>query len=270
MNKLYIFEGIPGSGKTTTASWLTEFLTDNGQNAHLFLEGNPDHLADFESVACLTKSQLNELEKEYPIIRKIAIEKQNWFFISYTPFKENNPSLHKILQNYDVYELPVETFCEVALMRWQEFSERVESENKVYILECCFLQNPFTFLLAKHNVSKELIFNHVNKIAKIIAKINPVIFYFEQDNIRESINRVRSERSVEWFEFLTWYYTEQGYGKSHGLKGEKGVIHFLEERKILEKELLGQLKIKSLILNNSEFNWEKCKDLIQSDLQLFV
>lgn len=261
-SKLYIVEGIPGSGKTTTATWLAEKLNEQGKNAHLFLEGDPKHPADYESVACLNENQISEIEKNYPLIRTYAVHKDKWFFIPYTSFSESNPDLHNALQKFDVYELSVADYCEVTLMRWQEFAELAEAEDKVYVLECCFLQNPFTFLLAKHNVAKEDIFAHIANIEKKINKLNPVILYFEQDNIKESLDRVRKERSEDWFQFITWYYTEQGYGQSRGIAGETGVLHFLEERKELEKEVLQHLTIKSLLINNSKFDWDMCKEQI--------
>jgi hypothetical protein len=262
ISKLYIVEGIPGSGKTTTANWLAKELNEQGKDAHLFLEGDPKHPADYESVACLSENQIDEMEQDFPFIRNFAELKDKWFFIPYASFSESNPDLHKVLQKFDVYELSVADFCEVTLMRWKEFAEMAEAEDKVYVLECCLLQNPFTFLLAKHNVSEEEITAHIEKIAKKISKLNPVILYFEQDNIKESLDRVRKERSEEWFEFLTWYYTEQGYGQSRGLAGEKGVLHFLTERKKLEKECLGKLDSRSLIVNNSNFDWDRCKEQI--------
>jgi hypothetical protein len=266
IRKLYIVEGIPGSGKTTTAMWLAKVLSEQGKDTHLFLEGNPKHPADYESVACLNENQLLELEKEFPFIRNFGVNKDKWFFIQYASLSESNSDLHKALQKFDVYELSVENFCEVTLLRWQEFAELAEAEDKVYVLECCFLQNPFTFLLAKHNVSAEVIFTHIEKIAMKIANLDPVILYFEQDNIKESLDRVRKERSIEWFEFLTWYYTGQKYGQSQGLAGETGVLHFLEERKKLEKGCLKQLELKSLILNNSNFDWDTCKDRILASI----
>jgi hypothetical protein len=266
IRKLYIVEGIPGSGKTTTAMWLAKVLSEQGQDTHLFLEGNPEHPADYESVACLNENQLHEMEKEFPFIRNFGVHKDRWFLIPYASLSESNPDLHKALQKLDVYELSVEDFCEVTLLKWQEFAELAETENKVYVLECCLLQNPFTFLLAKHNVSAEVIFAHIEKVAKKIANLDPIILYFEQDNIKESLDRVRKERSIEWFEFLTWYYTGQKYGLSLGLAGETGVLHFLEERKKLEKGCLRQLELKCLILNNSNFDWDTCKEQILASI----
>jgi hypothetical protein len=268
--KLFIIEGIPGSGKTTTATWLANVLRDQGKETQLFLEGNPHHPADYESVACLNEQQFNELETEFPIIRNFAAYKGDWHFIPYAQLAESNPILYKALQKFDAYELSVEDFMEVTLMRWQDFAEKALTENTIYVLECCFLQNPFTFLLAKHDVSKELIFKHIENIAKKISNLNPFILYFEQDDIKDSLDRVRKERSVDWFEFLTWYYTEQAYGKSRGIKGEAGVIQFLEERKKLEKKTLSQLSVDSLILTNSQLDWDKCKGKILSELEMTV
>jgi Cdc6-like AAA superfamily ATPase len=264
--KVYIVEGIPGSGKTTTANWLAQKLSDQGKDVNLFLEGNPNHPADFESVACLTDQQLNVLEQDFSDIRNLVEIKGNWSFIPYASLADKNDELFKVLQKFDVYERSVEDFCEVTMMKWQEFAENAEANEKVYVLECCFLQNPFTFLLAKHNESQEFIFNHIEKIAKVIAKLDPVILYFEQDNMKESLDRVRKERSKEWFEFLTWYYTEQAFGQARGLERESGVLQFLEERKKLEKEILSQLPLKSILLNNSQFNWDLCKEKIVAQL----
>jgi hypothetical protein len=264
--KVYIVEGIPGSGKTTTANWLAQKLSDLGKDVNLFLEGNPNHPADFESVACLTEQQLVVVERDFPDIRNLVELKGNWSFIPYASLVDKNEELFKVLQRFDVYELSVEDFCEVTWMKWQEFAENAEANEKVYVLECCFLQNPFTFLLAKHNESQEFIFNHIGKIAKVIAKLDPVILYFEQDNMKESLDRVRKERSKEWFEFLTWYYTEQAFGQARGLEGESGVLQFLEKRKKLEKEILSQLPLKSILLNNSQFNWDLCKEIIVAEL----
>ncbi|SFB09454.1 MULTISPECIES: hypothetical protein [unclassified Bacillus (in: firmicutes)] len=262
MGKLYIVEGIPGSGKTTTATWLADILQDQGNDVKIYLEGNSENPADYESISCLSALQLKELEKDFPDIRSYATQKQNRFFIPYGNLYEKNPHLHHALKAYDVYGLPIEDFCEVTLAKWKEFVEMARSDNDVYVLECCFLQNPYTFLLAKHDVPKEQIFNHIDKITGIIAELDPVILYFEQDNIEESLNSVRKDRSKEWFEFLTWYYTEQSYGQARNLQGEAGVIQFLKERKELEKETLAQLRIKSLLLNNSEYDWEKRKEEI--------
>ncbi|MFC7373417.1 hypothetical protein ACFQPF_17390 [Fictibacillus iocasae] len=268
MRKVYIVEGIPGSGKTTTAQWLKDVLRDKGRDVRLFLEGNVDHPADYESTACLTEDQLLGLEKDFTEIRHYAQKKETRYFIQYRKLPDSSSHLRKALKAYDVYELPVNEFIQVSLQKWKEFVEQAVNEDTVYVLECCFLQNPITFLLAKHNCDKKQIAAYIKDISVIISELNPAVLYFEQDNVEESVGRVIKERSKEWLEFIIWYYTEQAYGQARGgVKGESGFFAFLHERKQLEKELLNVLPIESLVLNNSAFDWDERKREIISFIE---
>lgn len=265
MKKLYIFEGVPGSGKTTNAKWLASRL---GDKAKLFLEGDPQHPADYESVACLTEEQVIEFEREYSSIRERLIRKGERYFISYSGLYEEERVLFDRLKAFDVYELPVEDYLEAALDKWKEFVQQALSEDEVYILECCYLQNPFTFLLAKHNCSEERIFNFLQQITNVLSVLEPVVIYFEQDHLAENLEKIRQERPVEWFDFITWYYTGQEYGKTRNLTGVTGVLHFLEERKELEKKFLQESAVRSIVINNTNTDWERIHHQITVALKL--
>lgn len=52
-SKLILIEGLPGSGKSTTARLVHEILMQKGIESELFCEGDLDHPADYESVAFL-------------------------------------------------------------------------------------------------------------------------------------------------------------------------------------------------------------------------
>jgi hypothetical protein len=260
-----MFEGVPGSGKTSSAKWLASRLEDK---AKLFLEGDPQHPADYESVACLTEEQVITLEQEYPLIHERMTRKGERSFISYMGLYEEDRELFERLKGFDVYELPVEDYLEVALDRWKEFVQQARSKDDVYILECCYLQNPFTFLLAKHNCTEELIYNFLQQITNVISALNPVVIYFEQDHLAENLEKIRQERPVEWFDFITWFYTGQEYGKARSLSGVSGVLHFLEERKELEKKFLQESAVRSIVINNTNADWERIHHQISVVLEL--
>ncbi len=65
-SKLILIEGIPGSGKTTAAQFVANWLQNRAYSTALSLEGDLDHPADFESVACLDEDEYNALVRQFP------------------------------------------------------------------------------------------------------------------------------------------------------------------------------------------------------------
>ncbi len=63
--ELIIVEGIPGTGKSLTASFIKELLDKNHIQSILYQEGNLDHPADYESVACLDDAEYDNLLLKY-------------------------------------------------------------------------------------------------------------------------------------------------------------------------------------------------------------
>jgi tRNA uridine 5-carbamoylmethylation protein Kti12 len=56
-SRLILVEGIPGSGKTSTANFIQKWLDEHGFANRLFLEGDLDHPADYESVAYFSRPE---------------------------------------------------------------------------------------------------------------------------------------------------------------------------------------------------------------------
>ena len=63
--KLILVEGLPGSGKTTTARFVADWLKQRGVETAVFLEGNLDHPADVESVSCLDEQEYANLKAQF-------------------------------------------------------------------------------------------------------------------------------------------------------------------------------------------------------------
>jgi thymidylate kinase len=59
-SKLILVEGLPGSGKSTTATITNEILKDLNIDTKLFLEGNAEHPADYEGGSFFTKTEFAE------------------------------------------------------------------------------------------------------------------------------------------------------------------------------------------------------------------
>jgi len=263
--KLIIVEGIPGSGKTSTAQYIKDKLDMDQISNRLYLEGDLNHPADYESVACLDASEIGMLQRKHPLFMEAIAPfiqvVDAYHLIYYGKYQEQHPidmdqDAMDELRRFDVYNLSVDTYQELIALRWQEFVINAQQSKEIVILECCFLQNPMTMMFGRHNCSLSVISEFIKRLVAIIQPLSPKLIYFYQDDIRASLDQVIQERSKEWLEYFIWYFTEQGYGKSNGYQGLNGLYEVLQKRKQYELNIIDQLDLYKLVINNSARDWD--------------
>ena len=274
--KLILVEGLPGSGKSTTARLIHEILTDNQVSAELYMEGNLDHPADYEGVAYFTEEEFEDLLTESGNLSKVfqerVIIKRGRRLLPYMKIKNELGSdipdeLFAAISKKDVYELPLEENIAVISESWEEFAKQAAAEEKVYIFECCFIQNPVTVGMVKYGVSDKVTIDYVKKLAEAVEALNPLIVYVKQEDLEKSFRKAVTERSKDWLNGFVHYYTSQGYGLEKGLSGLDGTIDVLKARQELEYRILDHLPMTSYILNNSKFDFEKHRENLKGILK---
>ncbi|MDP4091079.1 MAG: hypothetical protein Q8930_17670, partial [Bacillota bacterium] len=279
--RLIIVEGLPGSGKSTTAQLVYDILRDRGINAELYSEGNYNHPADFDGAAYFSSENFDALMRRYPrsedLLCRIKSRYCGGYVIPYRKaIEEDHISFEKELfeeiTRNDIYELLLDIHIDLISSRWKNFTQSRIDEDKVYIFECCFIQNPVTVTMIKANFPKDVTVNYINGLAETIAPLRPVLIYVEQKDIKVSFKRAVQSRPKEWFEGFSNYYLNQGYGYDNGLKGFDGVLKVLEERNSLEGEIYDSLKLIKYRIDNSDFNPEvlskQVDSIIRQGLQL--
>ena len=218
--KLIIIEGLPGSGKSTTAQNVYEVLKNKGINTELYCEDNYNHPADFDGVAYFNTEDFNILQQVHStsrdLLNNIKINYYNGYLIPYRKaIKEQQISFEEQVFNditkNDIYELPLEMHMELIISRWNDFVNKYINEDKVVIFECCFIQNPVTVSMIRNNSPKEVTLSYINRLAQRIATLKPILIYVEQRDIKVSFNRAICERPKEWIDGFIDYYTNQGY-----------------------------------------------------------
>lgn len=274
--KLILVEGIPGSGKTSAARYICDWLEQHGHRPALFLEGDWNHPADYESVACLDEDEYAELQSHFPacldfLSEHARLENGNRFF-SYRKMQQEYGSqaptaLFEALARFEIYDLPAEKHQRLMRQGWQSFADRALAEDLTYVFECCFLQNPTTTLLARHNLSIESVHQHILALAESIQPLYPRMIYLAPQNPRATLEGIRRERPQEWADYVTWYLTGQDFGKAHGLSGFEGVIHFYTIRQALELEFLPTLSMPSITITDIP-DWDRCHQYIESFLKM--
>lgn len=180
-----------------------------------------------------------------------------------------NPSkggIAHVLSSYDVYERDLDLFGKVGLDYWREFVGKAERDERIYIFECCLIQNPFTKFVAKENAETTRVGDYLKKISQEIQSLHPLLIYLQQDNVADSFGRVYAERNQEWRDFFTEYHTQNGYGKAHGLQGFDGLVSFLEMRVDEELKIIQELGLETLFIKTDNQEWESYYQKIKARL----
>lgn len=270
-------EGLPGFGKSTTAKLINEILSQNRIDVELFLEGNLNHPADYDGVSCFNKSEFDRLLSNSGDFKKVLLKrvlnKGSNYLLPYRKIKNEfgdqfSDELFNTISKNDIYELSFDKNVELIADKWNDFAEMALEDNKVYIFECCFIQNPLTIGMIKYGEQKGKTINYVIKVAKIIEKLNPMLLYVEQDNLEFSFRKALKERTPEWSSGIVDYYTNQGYGKEHNHSGVEGAIKVLEARRNLELEIFDMLKMKKEKINNTKYEIDSYRSMLKDKLAL--
>jgi len=278
-SQLVLVEGIPGVGKTTMAKKIKEYLDKQNVQSKLYLEGDFNHPADYECVAYFDKEQYDHLIKKFKIeeerIKDFIDIKDTDYFINYGMIRKNkiyndNKPFLKALMSNDVYSLPIQKFIQVTKDKWKRFVKTSENESCVYILECCFMQNPLTTMLAYHNQSEYLINEHIKNLSRIVKPLNPIMIFLEPKNIKENFDFIKQNRSKEWYNFVEDYVTNQAYGKENSLKEYDGLITFYEHLQKLALECFALLDMVKIKKENSKINWDKNERGIYSFIDQYI
>ncbi|WP_339254347.1 hypothetical protein [Paenibacillus sp. FSL P2-0136] len=261
--KLIFIEGLPGFGKSTTAQLIYDILAESGTKAQLFLEGNLDHPADYDGVACLTKAEYDELlgmwaDSRHVLSPRTTVHDSHYLVEYRKILNEHSSRVPKegtdIFARNDVYELSFAQNRELITARWRQFAEKALQGADTYVFDCCFIQNPVTMGMIKHGAAEEDIISYTLELEAITAGLNPLLIYIEQDDLEHSFRKAVRERPLEWSEGFIEYYTKQGYGFKQGHEGLEGTLKVLEARLKLEEIIYNRINMHKIKVNNSSYD----------------
>ncbi len=248
-NKLIIVEGLPCSGKSTTAKFIAEQLGFSFVD-----EGAGNHPSDYECHAHLTDNELKMFsDSERNQIAENCEIKSGGYIVK---LENSNDKLFEKLLKYKIYDfLPWEKEKPLMLDKWREFVQN-NNDNR-YVFNCVFLQNPMCETMMRFGFSEEVSFTYISEITEIIKPLAPVIVYLKNNDIYDSVKKASAERGDEWLRAVIDYHCDGEYGKQHKLTGVDGYIDALKERQRREIAILSKLDIESIVLDNPQHDWNK-------------
>ncbi|WP_214734299.1 hypothetical protein [Exiguobacterium sp. s154] len=230
MGRLWLIEGLPGSGKSTFA----EMLQDK-QNGKFYSEVDASHPVDVHDVYWV---------EEKPSTGRILDEIEGGWLVRYDDGEERPGT--------DVYELPFALHTRIMCERWRRYVQKVEREEQDVIFECALLQNPFTIGMVSQDVPLADMEAYVQEVADILKPIDPMVVYLALNDVARIFPIVYDERPMEWQGGFVEYYTSGAYGVNHSREGVVGTIEILVERQRRELELLERLPLRHVQIQNDE------------------
>lgn len=258
--RIIIFEGIPGSGKTTTSQLLHRYLMVNGIDSRIFIEGSK-HPIDLPFHAYLSSNEFKELlfkdplqadrlrehsiiEEDYALIPYEASGKYSWSeaFVEYLRSKEFCYSSKAVV--------PFFRFKEVFHRRFEQFVSSAIGEETVTIMESVLFQHQIHDINRLYPRIDEVdIVSYIRELACILGPLNPLLFYLSQSDVKEALEHTARIRSKP-----RWSNTE--------------TIEYYIQRKNTELNVINHLPFRSVIVDNTDQNWDNMFETILKELAI--
>lgn len=279
-NRLILVEGIPGSGKSTIAQKINDFLKSKGLKVKLYSEGDL-HPADLAWQACLTLDEYYQVVKENPDLKTVLeqytqIEGEH-AIVAYTklgiPMKSKG--VNEYLSSKEVYDgkVDLDIFKELHFKRWQAFGANALKDDHVYIFECAYLQNHINELMGSYCKDTDDVISYMLQLMDTVKSLNPKLIYLAQPDVRQTIQRVAEERVSsdkskwdDWIDLVIKYVESSKYGQVKKLEGYEGFISFIEDRKWLEEMVMDRLDIEKATICNRNYDWDRVFDEVTAQL----
>jgi adenylate kinase len=275
-HRILFIEGLPGSGKTTYANKLKKYYESKGLRVVQFSEGDL-HPIDLAWCAMMDKDQLEHVLETYPLLKdeilRLTKKEDDKYITAYTRVRheEISQTFYDEMKAYEIYRTKnLNTFLEAHLKRYEYFSNHYDQDT-LYIFECIFLQNHITELILNYNLDKEEIIDYFQKLIKPLEKLNPMIFYIYQNDIKHIFHKTIEERRTDqpekyrdWIDEVIIYLESTKYAKSLDFLGREGMLRFGQYRQNLEQKILKKIGIDYKVFeldHDYDRVFEKMKDI---------
>ena len=269
MSGVIMVEGLPGSGKSTTAHGLGLWLSAQGVRTEHFAEGRVDHPVDFEQVAVLTNDDLvgllGRLPGEANALIGAAERSGDAWLVRYGRRPDLPEALAARLRDLDGYDggsITPELHSRVLADSWRRFGR--EPRGTAQVWECVLLQNPFCALVARFDRPADVLGRHVRSLVAAASSLSPALVYLDPGDPREILERAAAERPRDWLDQVVTYHTEQGYGLARGFRGFDGYLEVMRHRRQVELDLLPALDLPTLVVQVGDGRWTEHTQTIRS------
>lgn len=269
-------EGLPGSGKSTTAHGIAAWLAGQRVEVEHFAEGRVDHPVDFEQVAVLTTEQLEalaaDLAQEAPGREQALRDAAERLGDGWVVRHQLPPALPAVLverlRQHDAYDgdVPADVHSRVLTESWRRFGHARPGAvgAPVQVWECVLLQNPVCALVARADLPVDVVTAHVAGLVDAVRDRAPALVYLDTGDPRAALERAAAERPAEWLDAVIDYHCGQGLGLRCGLEGFDGYVEFMRRRRDMELQVLESLDLPTLVVPVADGRWDEHTEVVRA------
>jgi hypothetical protein len=229
LTKLIFIDGLPGLGKTTTATWLASRLRSAGFKTNLLLESQPGHPlnvgGDLHPAGDVTGEAL---------------------FKRYTP----------------------RSYIAESLERWHSSVQTAMQVEAINVLDSYPFQNSIRILL-QMNASIESIQAYADQVETLALPLQPVLIYLNHPDLDYATRQfasISAQRGKEWTDYVIALVMRCPYAVANQLVGYEGLMQFLKDYKLLVDDLLKRSRLPRIMLENCAGDWDECYRSIEGFL----
>ncbi|MBD3919678.1 hypothetical protein H8B09_13015 [Paenibacillus sp. PR3] len=268
-SNLILFEGIPGSGKSTTARSVSIQLDLAGVPNSFIHELASNHPINFFNEVYLNEtefSEFSELLSLFDSVSGVTTTIENMYCVSLLELRRshlisNKAELIKELFPFFWINDP-SRYLAIARTKVQSFVKRVIEENEVIIMEGSIIQF-FTDGLLLNGFSKSVIMKFINSLMEELKSLNPVIIYLTPSDKESSIRKMFEIRG-ETYKVGRHFPYAQGKQKNDF----ELYIDFLTEYDEIAQEIVNHSNFVKLSIDIAKRNWIDYEQLILRILEV--
>jgi len=138
---------------------------------------------------------------------------------------------------------------------WDNFVNKIESDDTVYLIESYLFQNAVLFPHFLNDLNRLTIKKYYHKILEILSPLNPVLILFHHDNIQKVVNTNWKLRGERWNHFVANMFENSVYCKNRNLKGADGSIVLLRDFNEFMSELYEEFNFRKIRIDSTYRDW---------------
>jgi hypothetical protein len=223
-----LVEGLPGSGKSTTAKYVARRLDEAHVPGRLLQEVEPDHPLNVGGALHPAGATTGEV-----------------LFERYT----------------------IDAYVAESLERWHAFVTSVSGLDTTSVLDSYPYQNAARVLL-QMDAPLSLIQAYIARVEAIARPLAPVLVYLRTQPTPEAVGAVARGRGEAWTAYAIQVITNCPYAHHRQLTGAPGAVALLAAYAAVLDKLLQQSTIPHLKLEGCGHNWDDCYAQLDAFLSL--